>query len=250
MRAIVRSMSDSYVRATVAEPSAEPIDVQRAGVQHSAYVAVLRDLGVDVQALPADEAFPDGCFVEDQAVVARGVALITRSGNLSRRAEAASIARALEGAVELVRMVDGTLDGGDVLAVGDTLFVGRSGRTDPSGIRALRDTFEPLGMRVVGVSMGPWLHLKCACSAPGPGLVLLAPGLDPRPFEAVADVAVVPEAESYAANTVAIGGHALVAAGFPATAELLATRGITPIALDTTEIRKGDGALTCLSIFY
>ena len=159
--AIVRGIADTYEAATRAAPV--PIDVGRAREQHAAYVAALEALGFEIWRLSPHESMPDGCFVEDQAVVVGPTALMTRSGHPGRRAESPSVATALQAlGIGLVRMTDGVLDGGDVLRVGDTLYVGVSGRSDPAGQLALRRTFPALEVRPLTVPNGT-LHLKSVC---------------------------------------------------------------------------------------
>jgi dimethylargininase len=249
--AVVRGIPASYAHATVAV-SLGHIDVELAKLQHSAYARALGDLGLRVLQLEADNAYPDCCFVEDQAVIAGGCALITRSGNPSRRGEAEAVVSLLDSHLDVTRMAaPASLDGGDVLVVGKTFFVGVSRRSNVAGVEQMRKTFSPLGFEVRQVPVGDALHLKCTCSSPRPGLVLLADKtLDASIFKDVADIVTIPEAEAYAANTVGVGDSVLMAAGYPRTAELLAGQGLNPIELDTSEIRKGDGALTCMSLLF
>ncbi len=251
MRALVRGVPDSIVAATAAEGTAAAIEPDRARAQHRAYVRALRAEGVEVIALPADERFPDGCFVEDTAVVARGHALVTPSANPQRAGEEGAVAEALAGAGLVVhRMADGVLDGGDVLRVGERFLVGRTARTDAAGARALARVFGPLGFEVVEVAVHSGLHLKCVCSAPRPELVLRA-GLPPAAvLPAGVECLDVPADEAYAANAVGVGGAILVAAGHPGTAAALRGRGDRVVELDNGELRKADGSLTCLSILF
>jgi dimethylargininase len=250
-RALVRGIGQTYAAATVQTAGLGPIDVGAAVRQHRAYVQALRDAGLRVDALEPEDALPDGCFVEDNAVIAGGRALLTRTGHLGRRGESTSIAAALAGILDCVRQEKGCLEGGDVLRVGRRFFVGQTARSDRAGADALRHAFEPLGYDVVEIKVGDLLHLKCGCSSPTPELVFVAEGsLDPHPFEAVAEVVTVPAAEAYAANLVGLGRRVLIAAGHPRTEALLAHRGLEPIVLDVEQIRRGDGALTCLSLIW
>ena len=66
-------------------------------------------------------------------------------------------------------------------------------------------------------------------------------------FGAVAVVA-IPAEEAYAANVLAVTDRVLIAAGFPRTHEALVRAGYNVVPLATSEFRKADGALTCLSI--
>ncbi len=248
--AIVRAVPASFVDALAAAPPDPPLDAARASAQQTAYAAALAGLGVELVALEADEACPDCCFVEDTAVVLGDAALVTRPGAPTRRAEVPAVAAALAARLEIHRMdPPATLDGGDCMRVGRTIFVGRSGRTNGAGIDRLAEVAAPRGFTVVPVAMPPGvLHLKTVCS-PLPGeRVLLAPGtLSPETF-APARVLLVPAAEAHAANVVAIGDRVLVAAGAPGTAALLEEAGLGVVAVDTSELRRADAALTCLSI--
>lgn len=247
--ALVRGVPLSFGGALTMAAKPQPLDPLRAAAQHAAYVLALRWLGLDVTVLPADEAFPDGCFVEDTAVLAEGVALITRPGAPSRRGEVAAVREALAASHRLVEMTEGgLLDGGDVLRAYDTLFIGRSSRTDDAGIAAARAAFPTL--TVVPVDVADALHLKCIATPLGTDTILLADEtVDPRAF-AGHEVVLIPHDEAYAANVLAVGHTVLVAAGFPATAEALAARGYDVMTLELDAIQAADGSLTCLSLLW
>jgi dimethylargininase len=249
MIALTREVPTSFANAVCAAAPDEAIDVERARRQHAAYRDALASCGVDVITLPAADVLPDSCFVEDTAVLAGGLALITRPGAPSRRAEPLAIAQALAGHCELAHVEDpATLDGGDCMRVGSTLYVGRSARTNALGVTQLAEAFQPRGIRVVPVDLPAGiLHLKCICAPLGPDRITLAEGTIPRDvFDA--DIVSVPAAEAYAANVVAIGDRVIMADGFPRTADALARAGLRVIRIATTEFRKADGSLTCLSI--
>lgn len=250
MIALVRDISPNIsdaLRRTDGDPLPDLAGARR---EHAAYVAALRRLGADVRVVPGDPRSADACFIEDTAVVAGHTALLTRPGAPSRRGEVAEVERSLPGWLRRVGMrAPATLDGGDVLRVGRTLFVGRSRRTNAAGIDLLRRTFSPDGFTVRPVEVRDALHLKCHASAVGQERVLLARGFaDPRIFEGVAEVIEVHPNEAYAANVVAIGRGVLVARGAPGVARHLSAVGFEPILLTMTEIARADGSLTCLSI--
>ena len=138
MIALTRAVPSTFAQATTEAPADPPIDVVVARVQHRAYGIALAALGLEVVEVATDDRFPDACFVEDCAVVAEGVALITRSGAATRRGEVDAVAEALArhaGLQQLHRMVGpATLDGGDCLRIGRTLYVGLSGRTNAGGV--------------------------------------------------------------------------------------------------------------------
>src|SRR5687768_15302350 len=124
--AIVRAVPDSFALALSAAPPDPPIDVARAQAEHGLYVQALRALGLDVHAAATDEACPDSCFVEDTAIVAGGIAVATRPGAASRRTEVAPVAALLSRHLEVLPLDRGTLDGGDCLRLGNTVYVGRT----------------------------------------------------------------------------------------------------------------------------
>lgn len=249
MRAIVREIPDSFSRALSAVRPDPPIDPKLARTQHAAYRAALEACGAVVEVLPADERCPDSCFVEDVAVVHGGVALIARSAALSRKLERQPVAAALAQTHSLVHMQEGeTLDGGDCLRLGLTMYVGRSARTNDGGIACLGRAFPKL--RIAPIDLPPGLlHLKCVASRLDDERLALARGsVDPRMFDA--DVVLVPAEEQYAANVVAIGRHLIVAGGYPRAQEALARAGFTLHPVPVSEARKADGSLTCQSILF
>lgn len=247
LHAITRSIPESFAQALSRVPPDLPIDVALARAQHAAYCAALTACGVVVETLASDEACPDGCFVEDTAIVVGDRALITRSGAPSRRPETAAVAAALARWFEIVEMTEpATLDGGDCLRLGNTLYVGRSARSNAPGIARL----AVFGLRVVAVELPPGvLHLKCVCTPLGDDRVLLAEQSIPAAtFDA--EIVWVPAVETYAANAVAIGEHVIVAGGYPRTHEALVAAGFTVHAVPTSEVYKADGSLTCQSIVF
>jgi dimethylargininase len=227
-----------------------PVDVALARDQHAAYVGALRGAGVNVVVLPELPGAPDGCFVEDTAVIAAGVAVLTRPGAQSRRVEVPSVGSALAPTVPTRTMsAPAALDGGDVLRIGVDLYVGLSARTNRAGVRRLWQVFEPRGLRVHAVELPPAvLHLKCVCSPVDDGTVLVAAGSLPAGTFGGARVIEVPVEETYAANAVVVNGCALVAAGHPVTRRRLEAEGLRVVELDMSETRKADGSLTCLSL--
>ena len=247
--ALVRPVPSSFVQALSAVPPDPPIDVLAAQAEHARYVSGLAWLGLDVVSVPGDEACPDSCFVEDTAVVAGGIAVVTRPGAASRRPEVQGVAAVLSRHIEVKPLLSGTLDGGDCLRLGSRVFVGRTARTNDAGIASLQALLAAQGVEVVPVDVPrDVLHLKCVCSPLDDGRVLLAEGtLDPATF-GKAQVLLVPAAEAYAANVVAHGSRALVADGFPRTREVLERAGFATLSIDNRELRKADSALTCLSV--
>jgi dimethylargininase len=250
--AITRGVPASFANALATVPPFPPIDIARAIADHAAYCAALEAMGARVTLLEPDETCPDCVFVEDTAVIAAGVALITVPGAPSRRAESAAVAVALAADLEVVHMaLPATLDGGDCMRVGNTIFVGRSTRTNAAGIARLSEVFAPRGLRVIPLDLPAGvLHLKCVCSPLGDDRIALAEGSIPAGSFGGVPIVTIPAVETYAANVVAIGEHVLVASEYPRTHEVLTRAGFTLHAVPTTEVRKADGSLTCQSIVF
>ncbi|MFI9052705.1 dimethylargininase [Streptomyces sp. NPDC053427] len=247
-QALVRRPGPRIAEGLVTHIDRQPVDPARALHQWERYVRTLRDHGWrTTEVAPADDC-PDAVFIEDTMVVFRDVALIARPGADPRRPEipaARAAAEALGCSVEEVR-APGTLDGGDVLKVGDTVYVGRGGRTNAEGVCQLRAAFEPLGARVVAVPISRVLHLKSAVTALPDGTVIGYPPLveDPAVFPAFR-----PVPEEAGAHVVLLGGEALLmAASAPRTAELLDGLGYRTVLVDIGEFEKLEGCVTCLSV--
>ncbi|MEE1794675.1 N(G),N(G)-dimethylarginine dimethylaminohydrolase [Streptomyces sp. BE308] len=246
--ALVRRASPRLSQGLVTHAERIPVDAGLAAEQWERYVAVLAEHGWDtVEADRADDC-PDGVFVEDAVVMFRNVALIARSGAESRRGETPGVEEAL---VRLGCSVNrirepGTLDGGDVLKIGDTVYVGRGGRTNAEGVRQLRAAFEPLGACVVAVPVSKVLHLKSAVTALPDGTVIGYPPLvdEPSVFGRF-----LPVPEEAGAHVVLLGGgDLLLAASAPKSAELFRELGFRPVAVDISEFEKLEGCVTCLSV--
>jgi dimethylargininase len=249
--AITREVSSSMEACELTHVSRQPIDIARAREQHAAYRACLRELGVCVIELPAEDQYPDAVFVEDPAVVVDEVAVIARSGAESRRGEADSIARELAKYRPLVWMdAPATLDGGDVMRAGRTLFVGRSARTNAAGIVQLAAAVEPHGYRALPVGVCGCLHLKSAASWLGEDTVLVhRPWVDAGAFAGMRLID-VPEGEEEGTNVLLVGDTVLVARGFPETAARVEVLGRNVRMVDNSELRKAEGALTCCSLIF
>ncbi|MDB6164758.1 MAG: dimethylargininase, partial [Xanthomonadaceae bacterium] len=165
MIAITRDVSPSLAGCELSFVQRTAIDIDRAAAQHAHYCRALRMLGCDVITLPALPGMPDSVFVEDVAVVLDELAVMTRPGAESRRGEGESVAEALVEYRPLWMIAEpGTIDGGDVLRVGRTLYVGQGARTNAAGIAALDEIARPLGYRVQAVPTHGCLHLKSAAT--------------------------------------------------------------------------------------
>ena len=220
-------------------------------LQHAAYVEALRRLGIEVDVLPAAPGYPDAYFIEDAAVVTPEVAIVTRPGAPSRRGETSSVEPALAGYRPLRRIEPpGTLDGGDVLFAGGHFFIGLSERTNAAGARQLGAIVASAGHPWTSVPVGRGLHLKSFVNTLGGRTLVFAPGFEAGEAFRDYDRIVLDPGDEYAANTLWINGTLLVPSDFPGAREKYARLGLPVVELDTSEMRKMDGGLTCLSLRF
>lgn len=244
--ALVRAIPDSFPLALSRDDGPRP-DVVLAHAEHALYTAALRALGLTVVSLPADEQFPDCVFVEDAVVVVGDTALITRSAAPSRAGEREAVAEALADHLQVRRMGRGHLDGGDVLIMEHTLYVGRSSRTDDDGIAELRSTFP--AMEVVPIDVPDALHLLSFCSTPDGRTVVLQDGfLPPDTFHH--PVLVTPRDEGVGANVVGAHGKVIVRADAVGCQRVLAEAGFGVLPVASTQVGLVDGAFTCCSVLF
>ena len=251
MRAIVRLPSPALSRCALTFLDRQAIDFERALAQHAAYVSALRDSGADVRILPPEPDLPDAVFVEDTAVVVDECAVITRPGIDSRRPETETIFAALEAFRPIVRITEpGTLEGGDILRVGRTIFAGQTPRTNAEGTRQLAAALESHGYTVVPIEPSGCLHLKSAVTYIGDETVLVNPDwIEADLFSRWQCVPVAPE-EPFGANALLAGDIVHLAASAPRTRQKLEALGFRTEAIDTSEFEKAEAALTCLSLLF
>ena len=247
-RILARRPSPALAGGELAHLGRVPVDAGLALAQWGGYIDAFRGHGWDVTELePADE-HPDGVFVEDTVVVFGDLAVLTSPGADSRRGELATVAPALAGMPLALHRIEppGTLDGGDVLKVGRTVYVGRGARTNDAGIEQLGAIVAPAGWTVVAVPVTKVLHLKSAVTALPDGTVI-------GRRENVDDPSVFPEfvhvPEEHGTAVVDLGdGALLMSADAPRTAGLLRRRGFDVVAVAITEFEKLEGCVTCLSV--
>ena len=249
--AVTRGVSPAIEHCELVHQERRPIDVALARRQHRLYEEALTALGCRVEALPADPTLADSVFVEDTAIVLDEVAVITRPGAASRRPETAPIARALAPYRPLVSIEPpGTLDGGDVLRIGRTLYVGLSGRSNQAAIDQLSRALAPYGYAIRGVAVQGCLHLKSAVTALGDDTVLVDPAwVDPAVFTGTRPIEIDPR-ERGAANALRIGERVIYPASFPVTRRRLAAAGVDVLEVDVSELQKAEGAVTCCSLVF
>ncbi len=249
--ALTRPVSPALDRCELTHLARTPIDVQLAARQHAAYEDALAACGYDLVRTPAAPDNPDAVFIEDTLVAVDELAVATRPGAASRRAEVGPVAECAAryrpvAAIE----APGTLDGGDVLRVGRRLIVGLSGRTNQDGLAQLRALLAPFGYSVTGVEVRGCLHLKSACTAASDGVILLNPDwVDARALglDDCAVIAVDPQ-EPAAANVLRARDRVIAASSFPRTRARIEAAGLAVLAVDMSELAKAEGAVTCCSV--
>ncbi|MGB9428319.1 MAG: arginine deiminase family protein [Gammaproteobacteria bacterium] len=248
---ITREISPRIVECELTHLTREPIDVRRANVQHHQYEKLLEELGCKLIRLPAEPELPDSVFVEDTAVVLDELAVITRPGAKSRRAETASIAAALKRYRKLFYIEPpGTLDGGDVLRVGKTLYVGLSKRSNREGIEQLQRVLLPFGYVVNAVKLRDCLHLKSAVTqVAGNTLLINRSWTDAPVFQDFKLIDAAPS-EPFAANALLIADTVIYPEAFPRTLERLKMQGIRVRTVDGSELAKAEGGVTCCSLVF
>lgn len=247
--AFTRDVADRIVDCELTHLARTPIDVASARAQHAQYEALLRTLGCDVRRVPPAPDHADSVFIEDTAVVFDEVALVTRPGAESRRGESAAVAHALGALRPLLHIVDpGTVDGGDVMAVGRDVWVGRTGRTNEDGIAQMRTLLAPFGYTVHAVEVTGCLHLKSGITAVDDATVLLNPEwISAGAFSRCRVIEVDPD-EPMGANVLRIGDALVYGAAYPRTQARLETLGYRVHAVDASELAKAEGAVTCCSL--
>lgn len=251
IQAITRQVSPGIERCELTHQVRQAIDYEAAVRQHRAYRDCLADLGCDVHTLPADPDLPDSVFVEDIAIVLDELAIITHPGAESRRGEIDAIESALAPFRRIERIEPpATLDGGDLLRIGRTLFVGVTQRSNAAGLNELIRIVSPIGYEVQPVPVSGCLHLKSGCTWLGEDALLInRDWVDAAPFADLHLIEVDP-AESGAANGLLVNGTIVHPAEYPRTRRLLEAAGFTVRAVDNTELAKAEGGVTCCSLLF
>lgn len=249
--ALTRAVSRSLAECELTHVERSPIDLSIARTQHREYEAALASLDCRVIQLAEEPAMPDAVFVEDVAVVLDEIAIITRPGAISRRAEIESVATALGTWRPLVRLTEpATLDGGDVLRLGRTLYVGLGARTNEAGAAQLADAVRRHGYKVRTVHVQDALHLKTAVTGLGEGLLLINPAwVDPADFDGF-DTIEVHVDEPFAANALRVGDTVIHSSAFPGTQRRLTSRGLKVFGVNASELARAEGGVTCCSLVF
>ena len=249
--AVTRAVSPTLADCELTHLPRDPINVDQAIADHAQYEAALRSLGATVVRAPAEPTLPDAVFVEDAALVFDEVAIITRPGAASRRPETESMARVLSAYRSLQRIEPpGTIDGGDVLALGKRIYVGVSSRTNQAGLTQLATIVSKWGYEVIPVAVTGCLHLKSAVTQVAENLLLINDRwVRPESFGSIGTMTVAPS-EPTGANALLIGTAVIYPTHYPATAERLDKAGVRVVAVPCGELAKAEGGVTCCSVVF
>lgn len=250
--AIVRRPGHSLVDGITSAPELGKPDYGLAIKQHDAYIEALKSCGVGVIVLKADERFPDSCFVEDVAVCTKKLAVITNPGVSSRKDEEKEIIEVIKKYYNDIEYIKrpGTLEGGDVMMVKDHFYIGLSKRTNREGAEQLIKALGKYGMSGSIVEISEMLHLKSGLAYLEDNVLLVAGefinNIEFKKFNKI----VIDEEETYSANCIRVNDYVLVPAGYTKTKEKIKAAGFKVIVVDTSEYRKVNGGLSCLSLRF
>jgi dimethylargininase len=245
--AFIRQPASTLADGEITHIVRTEIDATLADTQWDNYVEALVKAGFETVELPVADDHPDSVFIEDAVVVLGGTAIITRPGADSRRGETEAVVPIAKKRGLAIREIvePGTLDGGDVLVVDATVYIGRGGRTNAEGIRQFRSIATALGYTVVAVPVTKVLHLKSAVTALPDGTVVGFPGQvdDPQVFDRFLAMP-----EPGAAVVVLSPDTVLMATSVPQSIALVESLGYSVVAVDVSEFEKLEGCVTCLSV--
>ncbi|MDE2777563.1 MAG: amidinotransferase [Chloroflexota bacterium] len=251
-RALMRQPARNFAAGLTTSKRQDPPDFDLAPRQHETYAQALRDCGLDVKVLPADERFPDGHFVEDPFVIFRDLAFHCRSGAPSRRGEGESLKAHLSPLRIVEPPRDARIDGGDVLFCADRVLVGISARTNGAGFEALRKALRSVkaDILVEPVPFTGVLHLKSGLTELAPQVLIRDPALQTDYDLTWAEVIDLPPEEGYAADVMPVNDTLFVAANCPRAFAAASSVCSRVVPLDLSEFVKMDGGVTCLSLRY
>ena len=246
--ALVRPPAITLSKGQLTHLKRKVVRLPKAQEQWAAYVEALRGEGFRIVEIEKSDTHPDSVFIEDTAVMLGQVAVIASPGAETRRGEPDAVAAKLKelGLETHSIRLPGTLDGGDVLKIDDTIYVGRGGRTNAEGIRQFRAIAGELGYTVVAVPVTKALHLKSSVTALPDGTVIGHPDLvdNPAIFPSYMEV---PEVEGVAVLVLSQSA-VLMSSSAPKTVALIEDLGYRVVTVDIGEFEKLEGCVTCLSV--
>ena len=250
--AIVRTPGRSIVEGLSDSKTLGLLNYEQAIIQHQSYIDVLTKCGLDVLVLEPCEEYPDSTFVEDVALITPNCVIITRPGAPSRRGEVHEIEFVLKQKFNNIEAIEapGTIEGGDIMMVGNHYYIGLSERTNIEGAKQIIQILTKYGMSGSTISLKKVLHLKTGLSyLEENNLVVCGEFIKDSSLEGYNPIE-IPENESYAANCIWVNESVIIPLGYPTTKQRIKNAGYPVIETDVTEFQKLDGGLSCLSLRY
>jgi len=250
-KAIVRKPCKNLVNGLTTANLGKP-DYHLALKQHQSYIEALKECGLEVTVMEANENYPDSTFVEDTALLTPHCAIITNPAAHTRNGEIIELSELIENVYPIVESIStpGTLEGGDVMMVGNHFYIGLSERTNLFGANQLIGILAKYGLIGSTIPVKNVLHLKSGLSYLERNNLLVTDNFKSIPEFQKYNLILVDDDESYAANSLWINDRVLVPKGFPKTKDNIKQAGYTTIEIDVSEFRKLDGGLSCLSLRY
>jgi len=246
--AITRKPGKNFANGITTADFGKP-DFQKAMKQHKLYCDALKKCGLEVTILEADEKYPDGCFIEDTAIVTEKMAVITKPGDSARLGEQEKISQTLSRFKNLEHIeLPGNVDGGDIMRVGNHFYIGMSKRTNKEGAKQLSTIFSKYGYSSSEIPVKSVLHLKTGITYLGNDNFISIDEFS-RIFES-SNVINLDQDENYSANCLLINDFLLIPKGFPKSKQKIMELGYDIIEIEMSEFRKMDGGLTCLSLLF
>jgi len=251
---IVRKPATSMLNGITSAPELGKPDYKLAQKQHNAYIEALKSCNVNVTVLEADERYPDSCFVEDVAVLTKNCAIITNPGAETRKGEENEIIEALKKfyPIEKIEYITspGTLEGGDVMMVDNHFYIGLSARTNSTGADQFIKFLEKYGHTGSIIPLEKVLHLKTGLAyLENNNLLVAGEFVETKEFDKFNKI-IINENDSYSANCIWVNNKVIVPTGYKNTADSIRNAGYEVILVDTSEYRKLDGGLSCLSLRF
>ena len=247
-KAIVRKPSDTYTKCVSTHPLHHTVSVEKARKQHKEYCKTLTELDLEILDLPIKNDFPDSCFVEDNAVIHRKRALITRMGEESRRGEEKDVEEILKQFLDVKKAVaPATIEGGDVIHLPNRLICGVTKRTNKQGAKQM---MEWLNVKVDTIEEPDIIHLKSYMKYLGKETIITVEEYRNHPLLKGLRILTVPKEESYSVNCLAIGDTIVMSHRFSNAHEIVKSAGYEVIVLNVSEFEKCQASLTCLSIIF
>lgn len=249
--AITRQVSPAINQCELTHLEREPIDYKRALVQHRQYEDALRSMGLKIISLPAEADLPDSVFVEDVALVLDECAIMLNPGATSRRPEVASVEQVLTPYRDIFRIQPpGTVDGGDILAIGRRVYIGISSRSTEEAVGQMKAILDQFDYEVFAVRVTGCLHLKSAVTQVNANTLLINPDwVQKEDFPGMQFIE-VDSSESYAANALWVDESVIYPSSFPKTQAKLSQAGVRMFIVDADELAKAEGAVTCCSLIF